>query len=136
MDNIPPICKHEFWDRFYACHNPRPLLHLYHNCKTMGVYSSEALKFLPKKRTELEEAGDKREDFWGIYACEYPSTRWIIFYNFVCVLPLLAFFVAWIAPRGHDTDLQDPSVPISLMVSLLSLFWSVYLGNLQSGKSH
>ncbi|KAL2851635.1 hypothetical protein BJX68DRAFT_235427 [Aspergillus pseudodeflectus] len=136
MENIPPISEHEFTKRFYACHNPRPLLHLHHKCKRLGAHSDDILKFLPKKRTELEEAGDKREDFWGIYAREIISLRWIIFYNFVCVLPLLAFFVAWIILQGHGTDLQNPSIPISIMVSMLSLFWSIFLSSLQFGKSH
>jgi hypothetical protein len=136
MDNIPPISEHEFTKRFYACHKPRPLLHVHHECRKLGAHSSDILKFLPKKRTELEEAGNKREDFWGIYARENISLRWIIFYNFVCVSPLLAFFLAWIVPRGLGTDLQNPSIPLSMMIGMLSLFWSVYLSSLQFGRSH
>ncbi|KAJ5301623.1 hypothetical protein N7508_006486 [Penicillium antarcticum] len=131
MDNIPPISEHEFMKRFYACHNPRPLLHLHHECRKLGAHSSDILQFLPKKRTELEEAGNKREDFWGIYAREKISLRWIIFYNFLCVSPLLAFFLAWILPRELGTDLQNPSIPLSMMIAMLSLFWSVYLSSLQ-----
>lgn len=136
MDNIPPVSQHEFTKRFYACHTPRSLLHLHHKCKSLKGHSSDVLKKLPKKRNKLEEAGDKREDFWGIYARETISARWIIFYNFVCISPLLAFFMAWIIPQGNGTDLQDPSIPLSIMASMLSLFWSVFLGSLQFGKSH
>lgn len=136
MDNIPPISEHEFTKRFYACHKSRSIIHLHHKCKMMGAHSFDILEFLPKKRTELEEGGDKREDFWGIYAREIISLRWIVFYNCVCVSPLLAFFVAWIIPGGHSTDLQDPAVPISIMISMLSLFWSVFLSSLQFGKSY
>ncbi|CAI7654833.1 unnamed protein product [Penicillium crustosum] len=136
MDNIPPISEHEFMKRFYACHKPRPLLHLHHQCRKLKAHSSDILKFLPKKRTELEEAGNKREDFWGIYARESISLRWIILYNLVCVSPLLAFLLAWIVPRGLVTDLQNPSIPLSMMIAMLSLFWSVYLGSLQFGKPH
>jgi hypothetical protein len=60
MDNIPPISEHEFMKRFYAYHKPRPLLHLHHQCRKLGAHSSDILKLLPKKRTELEEAGNKR----------------------------------------------------------------------------
>ncbi|KAJ5324219.1 hypothetical protein N7476_002819 [Penicillium atrosanguineum] len=136
MDNIPPISEHEFKTRFYACHKPRPLLHLHHECRRLGAHSSDILKFLPKKKTELEEAGNKREDFWGIYAREDISLRWIILYNSVCVSPLLAFFFAWIVPQGLGTDLQNPSIPLSMMIAMLSLFWSVYLSSLQFGRSH
>jgi hypothetical protein len=136
MDNIPPISEHEFTTRFYACHKPRPLLHLHHKCRRLGAHSSDILNFLPKKKTELEEAGDKREDFWGIYARETLSLRWIISYNFVCVSPLLVFFLAWIVPQELGTDLQNPAIPISIMISMLSLFWSVFLGSLQFANSH
>lgn len=136
MDNIPPISEHEFTKRFYACHKPRPLLHLHHKCKRLGAHSSDILKSFPKKRSELEEAGDKREDFWGIYARETISVHWIILYNLFCVSPLLAFFVAWCIPQGHSTDLQNPSIPISMMVSMLSLFWSVFLGSLPYRNLH
>ncbi|PKY04628.1 hypothetical protein P168DRAFT_136900 [Aspergillus campestris IBT 28561] len=135
IDNIPPISEHAFWCKFYACHKPRPY-HLHHKCNQRRSHSNEMLKSLPKKKTELEEGGDKREYFWGIYACENISIRWIIFYNFLCVSPLLAFFVAWIIPQEHGTDLQNPSIPLSMMCSMLSLFWSVYLSSLQFGRSH
>jgi hypothetical protein len=134
MINIPPISEHEFEKRFYACHKPRPLLHLHHKCNRPGAHSSDILKFLPKKRTELEEAGDKREDFWGIYACESISLRWVIFYNLICISPLLAFFVAWVIPKGHVSDLQNPSIPVSMMASMLSLFWSVFISSLPFRK--
>lgn len=132
---MPPIGVHEFEKRLHACHKPR-ILHLHHRCKGPGIHSSEVLEKLPKKKTLLEEAGDKREDFWGLYARENISLRWIIFYNFLCVSPLLAYFVAWITPQGHVTDLQNSSIPVGVMLSMLSLFWTLYLGTLQFARSH
>ncbi|KAL7790905.1 hypothetical protein V8C37DRAFT_383580 [Trichoderma ceciliae] len=136
MDSVPPVSEHEFKTRFYACYKPHPLLHWYHNCKTLGHKSHDLLKFFPKKLTELEEGGDGREIFWGIYAREIISLRWVLFYNFVCLLPMLAFFMVWISPLGRGTDLQNPSVPISMMIAMLSLFWSIFLSSLHFGKSH
>ena len=136
MDDIPPITQHEFNKRFYACHTPRPLLHWYHKCKKLGSHSHDVLKVLPKKKTELEEGGDKREYFWGIYARETISLRWVLFYNFVCVLPMVVFFFLWIFPLGPDVDLQTVSVPLGMMIPMLSLFWSLFLGSLYNGKSH
>jgi hypothetical protein len=49
-------------------------------------------------------------------------------------LPLLIFFVAWVVPSGPGTDLQNPSVPFSIMATMLSLFWSLFLSSLQFGK--
>jgi hypothetical protein len=136
MDSIPPVSEHEFKKRFYACHQRQPLLHWHYQCKKLGLQSHDLLRLLPKKRTELEEGGDKREDFWGIYAREIISLRWVLFYNFICVSPMLAFFMVWVLPLGHSTDLQNPSLPISIMTAMLSLFWSVFLSSLQFGKSH
>lgn len=136
MDNIPPICEREFKARFYTCYEPHSFLHFYHKCKKSKTYSSDVLKSLPKKRTELEQSGDKREEFWGIYAREEVSVRWILFYNFVCISPLIIFFLVWIVPQDHGTDMQNPSVPLSLMISMLSLFWSIFLSSFQYNKRH
>lgn len=136
MINIPPVSEHEFYKRFYACHQPQSLLHWYHKCRRLGLQSHDLLEFFPKKKTELEEEGDKREHFWGIYAREQIDFRWVLFYNFICVLPMLIFFMVRVFPLNHSTDLQDPSVPLSMMLAMLSLFWSVYLGSLHFGESH
>ncbi|KAI1374084.1 hypothetical protein F4677DRAFT_447730 [Hypoxylon crocopeplum] len=133
MDSIPPVSEHEFRKRFYACPKPQPLRHWYHRCKALGTHSYDILEFFPKKKTELEEGGDKRENFWGIYAREIISLRWVLFYNFLCVLPMLAFFTVWILPAGYSTDLQNASVPFTMMLGMLSLFWSVFLSSLQFG---
>ncbi|KAH7224430.1 uncharacterized protein BKA55DRAFT_527310 [Fusarium redolens] len=136
MDSIPPVCQHEFEKRFYACDQPRPLLHWYHKCKRLGLQSHDLLDFFPKKKTEFEEGGDKRESFWGIYAREVISLRCVLFYNLVCVLPMMTFFMVWVLPVGHRTDLQNPSVPFSIVTAMLSLFWSLFLSSLQFGKPH
>ncbi|OTA69145.1 hypothetical protein K449DRAFT_411975 [Hypoxylon sp. EC38] len=136
MDNIPPVSEHEFRKRFYTCHRPQPLRHWYHKCKALGTHSSEILDLFPKKKTEFEEGGDKREIFWGIYAREIISLRLVFTYNLVCVCPMLAFFVVWIIPTGQLTDLQNPSVPFSMMLGMLSLFWSIFLSSLQFGRPH
>jgi hypothetical protein len=96
MDDIPPIIEPEFEKRLYACHKPQPLLHLYHNCQRPKAHPSDILKFLPKKRTELEEAGDKREDFWGMYAREIISLRWISLLRFHMCLAFVSVL------RGMD----------------------------------
>lgn len=136
MGPIPPVSRHEFRKRFYACHQQQLLRHWHHKCKKLGSQSHDLLKLFPKKRTALEEGGDKREEFYGIYARENVSFIWVLFYNFICMLPMLAFFIMWINPQGHSTDLQNPSVPFSMMTAMLSLFWSVFLSSLQFGESH
>ncbi|KAI1213919.1 uncharacterized protein F4807DRAFT_409698 [Annulohypoxylon truncatum] len=135
MDLIPPISEHEFATRFYACHKSQSRYHWYHKCKALGLHSTDILDFFPKKMTELEEAGNKREVFWGIYAREMISLRWVIAYHVVCALPPLVFFGIRILPAGYATDLQNPSVPLTMMFGMLSLFWSIYIGSLQTFKT-
>ncbi|KAI1390198.1 uncharacterized protein F4822DRAFT_228499 [Hypoxylon trugodes] len=137
MDNIPPISEHEFQKRFCACYNPGGLCRFYHKCKSVGAHSSAtALELFPKKKTELKEGGDAREDFWGIYAREWISFRRVSFYNFVCVLPVAIFFISRISPAGYGTDLQNPSVPFFMMFAMLSFFWGIFITSVQFGKSH
>ncbi|OTA79949.1 hypothetical protein M434DRAFT_234662 [Hypoxylon sp. CO27-5] len=135
MDNIPPVSEHEFQKHFYTCHRPEPLGHWYHKCKALGANSYNILDFFPKKKTELEEGGDKREVFWGIYAREIISLQRVLVYNLIFLCPMLAFFAIWILSLGKNTQLQNPSVPFSMMLGMLSLFWSILLSSLQFGRS-
>lgn len=135
MESIPPICEHEFEKRFYACYQPSPLLHWYHRCRGAKGHSYDLLNLLPKKKSDFEEGGDKRERFWGIYAREKISLRWVLLYNFICLLPMGVFFVVWIVPLRRTTDLQSAAVPLSIMIALQSLFWSLFLSSLHFGKS-
>ena len=60
------------------------------------IVEAEAIpttKFEEFKKLEKFISVDKREDFWGIYAREIISLRWVLFYNFICLLPMLAFFM-------------------------------------------
>lgn len=123
-----PVGKHEFAHHFYACRK--------RNANILVQPDSDLLDRLPKKLTEFEEGGDKRESFWGLYARETISFRWVLFYNFLCLLPMMIFFIVWISPLGRGTDLQNPSIPISMMISMLSLFWSLFLSTLPFGSAH
>ncbi|KAI1088735.1 hypothetical protein F5B19DRAFT_470013 [Rostrohypoxylon terebratum] len=133
MIRIPPVTAHQFYKRFYACHLlPYRFLHFYHECRTESECTKKSLLHsFPMKKTELKEIGDDDETFWAIYAREHISLAMVCFYNFVCAFPLLVFCIAWSIPLGRGTDLQNPSVPLMIMMTMLSLFWSTYYGNLE-----
>jgi hypothetical protein len=131
MVESPPISRHEFHTRFYACYQPRPSLHWFHKCIKGCRSSQKTIDLLPKRRTFLEEGGDDREVFWGIYAREKPSILVVIVYNVVCLIPFLTFFFLWLFRWGHSGDLQNASVPIFISISMISVFWSVFLASLQ-----
>ncbi|KAL4880350.1 hypothetical protein BJY04DRAFT_219346 [Aspergillus karnatakaensis] len=132
MDIIPPITEHEFYSRFYACYAPSSSpMHLLHTCRRHRGHCSDALNLLPKKKTKLEEHGAQRERFWGIFAQEVVCFRWIVGYNIVCMLPMVIFLILWMLPLGYKGDLQNASVPATVMVGMLTLFWTVFLGTLK-----
>jgi hypothetical protein len=135
MDDIPPISEHEFYKRFYACKRPK-VSHWYHRCKKFSRHSREVLNLLPKRVGALEEGGDKREIFWGIYAREIVSLRWILLYNVLCALPMFVFLFLWLFKLGQKGDLQNAATPLSMMLGFLSIFWSVFLSSLNFGKSY
>ncbi|KAK6856480.1 hypothetical protein PG995_006667 [Apiospora arundinis] len=136
MDRIPPISPHEFYRRFHTCFETTKRYHVHHTCKVMRGHTRDVLHLLPQRTRELELGGDKREHFWGLYAREAVSLQRVLIYNAVCLFPVLGFFFAWLfGGFGSATDLQNASVPIGLMTSLLSLFWSLFLSSLQFGRS-
>jgi hypothetical protein len=130
----PPISPHEFHCRFYSCYRPnRWSLHLFHVCKKAIGVSRDALNMIPKKKERLEEHGDKRQRFWGIYAREIVCFRWIVAYNLACMTPMVIFFFLWTFRVG-DGQLQNAAVPLSILLAGLSLFWSLFLGSLSFGR--
>ncbi|KAK1993483.1 hypothetical protein LX36DRAFT_251500 [Colletotrichum falcatum] len=134
-DRMPPVTPHEFYRRFYACNRVRPMLHFYHRCRRPGGWHSrDVLNLFPKKRTKLEEGGEDRRVFWGIYAREAIALRWVLCYNLACTLPMLVLFFQWLSWKGPD-EIQNASVPISVMLAMLSLFWSMFFSSLPFGRS-
>lgn len=143
MRDMPPISEHEFYKRFYSSSPPRPLhWHVLHSKTTRKCtqfkrrgHCREIIELLPKKLSLLDEGGDQREFFWGMFAREVVCLRWVFFYNVICMLPLVWFFFMWIFRWGHASDLQDASVPVTMVLGMLSVFWSIFLGSLQFGRS-
>jgi hypothetical protein len=131
MDLIPPIGRHQFYDRFHACHNPRRIFHFHHRCRNFNKCARDLLKLFPKCKSTLIEDSDKQEAFWGIVAREQPSVFRLLLYNFACASPCIIFFFMWLFQWGHSGDLQNASVPLSIMVASLSVFWSIYFANLE-----
>jgi hypothetical protein len=135
MVHIPPIGKREFYKRFYSSQSGwYNVFRRRYRCKT--ACSDDAILFLPKKISKLDEQSDVREDFWGIHACEVVCLRWVLCYNFLCVLPSLVFFIASSVKLGKHFDLQDPSVPLQLTLTMLTMFWAPFLSSLRLGGDH
>lgn len=122
----PPIDNHEFSRRLYACYAPRPHLHWFHKCKR-ACSSRTILALLPKRDFELEEGGDKREDFWGLHAIDQFSFFRALIWNMLIFLPSILFFFLWLFGWNNKADLQNASVPISITIAGQTLFWGFLL---------
>jgi hypothetical protein len=135
MNDIPPIPRHEFFKRFYAAEALNwPYFSWLRRCGASKGHCSEALSLFPQKVSILNEQSDTRECFWGIYAREEVCLCWVLFYNFVCLTPPLVFFFVWLFRATSEKDMQDSSVPFTLMAGMLSIFWSAFLSSLQFGR--
>jgi hypothetical protein len=139
MARIPPIPREEFKERFYACYSCPPIPAFLHDCTRFNEDCREALARFPKCRFELDITKSSRDTFWGIYACEEIAAIRVVGYNLLCMAPTMAFFFAWLFDWKHPDDLQDASIPFFVMLALLSLFWSLFIGGLNSthaGETH
>ena len=129
MQPMPPIDAHEYNRRFHACYTPRGSLHWFHRCRR-PCSSRELLHRFSKRDSKLEEGGNAREEFWGIYARERLSFLRISVYNVVCLMPCVAFFFFWLFGLRHVGDLQNAAVPVGISLSGLTMFWGfIILGS-------
>ena len=68
------------------------------------------------------------ELFYGLYAKERRSFARVAVYACLCNLPGVIFFFLWLFRWGHDADLQNASVPLTLWLSLTLGFAAVAFG--------
>ncbi|KAF2679312.1 hypothetical protein K458DRAFT_314529 [Lentithecium fluviatile CBS 122367] len=135
---MPPITEHEFNKRFYSC---APKFHIlcHKNCHCFKIqkqaHNREIINLLPKKLSQFDDQSDQRDLFWGLYARQQPLFWRVGVYNALCISPLVWFFFMWIFHWGHDGDMQNASVPLMIMMSLLSVFWATFMASLKSFSS-
>lgn len=122
LDSRPPagpIGEDEFYDYFYhyspAWRRCRPHI-------LSSAPNNSALGSLPKRKLVLDMEDGQREVFWGIYAVERRSFRWLLAYGCLCNVPGVIFFFLWLFQWKHASDLQDGSVPVMLSASLTAIF--------------
>jgi hypothetical protein len=128
--HVTPVSKYEFRRRFYSCQsrcstaNSRLLCSLLsHKCKRLCRRSQEAVDRIPKMIWKLEESGDAREIFWGLYGRERISFLMVSIYHFLILLLSFIFWLLWLFWWNNSGDLQNASVPFLTALGLISLFW-------------
>lgn len=113
----PPISPHLFEALFYACCFPCTWP-IPHDCvpPPIGVANLERIP----KRTRCFER-DQTSPIWGLEAVFAVSLAYVFIYHCVVVAGPFAFF-GWL--RAHPYDIQNASIPVTIVLGTLSLFWS------------
>ncbi|KAI9147240.1 Ankyrin repeat domain-containing protein [Paramyrothecium foliicola] len=113
----PPISPHQFHALFYGCDSPCKWV-LPHDCMSPPT-TVTCLERIPKRtRNFLDQASP----IWGFEAVFEVSFAYVLLYHFIMVAGPFAFWAWWIAV--HPGDLQNASIPMTVALGALSLFWS------------
>jgi hypothetical protein len=143
MIPAPPISTEEFYERFYSCDGPGPLSSLLpkksRKCGTVkdpehGINSAvpgclDRLVYLPQKLTKFSKSDETFEGFWNLLATERISLLRVFIWNFVCISPGIVFFLLYLFKYSHVVDLQSAAVPVTTVLSALTLFWTLFLAS-------
>ncbi|KAL6834007.1 hypothetical protein J3E69DRAFT_325707 [Trichoderma sp. SZMC 28015] len=114
----PPISPHHFQTLFYAC--PSPCTWPFpHDCIPL-IANTANLARIPKRTREFEK--DQSSPIWGFETVFAVSFSYVLAYHVVMVAGPLIFWGLWM--KFHPDDLQNASVPITVVIGALSLFWS------------
>ena len=105
-----------------ACDHPCRWLFL-HECMPQ-LDTSSAIDCIPKKSSMFNTTSNNRTDVyaWGLEAKHVISAAYVAIYHFIIFLLPFGFWGWWI--KKHPDDLQGASVPVTVVLGLLSLFWS------------
>ena len=85
---------------------------------------STAVDRIPKKVGGEKSLPRTQYEFWGIVAREERAAFRVLIYVLICASPNIVtswFFFSWLFAWGHDGDLQNAAVPISLSMSLFAM---------------
>ncbi|KAL2836694.1 hypothetical protein BJX68DRAFT_259827 [Aspergillus pseudodeflectus] len=114
----PPFSSHLFNALFYTCQQPCtwPIPHDCMPQPTRVVH----IQRIPKRTRCFQ--GDQSSPIWGLEAKFAISFAYILMYHCVILAGPFVFFAIWL--RYHPDNLQDASVPVTIVLGSLSLFWS------------
>jgi hypothetical protein len=97
--------------------------HKFH--KDCSYTSREVLNLLPKRKLRYElDTCLKREEVWGLYVVYRTSTRMMLAWTFIIILPSAAVLLSW-AILNKRMDLQNASIPMTITLAGLPVLWAV-----------
>lgn len=129
----PPVSQHEFSMHLRSCgdschwnllKNYVPTFgNLLHDCLPR-LEGRRAITRIPKKQTEFDtKCKDEQKAYaWGLEAKHEISAAYVAFYHLLILVLPFCFWAWWQAK--HPGDLQNASVPVTVVLTMLSMFWS------------
>jgi hypothetical protein len=128
----PPVRQHEFSMHLNACgiccnwvgpkgHIPA-LGYFLHECLP-PLNTRRAIKRIPKKKSPFDTSSlDDAEAYaWGLEAIHEISAFHLAAYHVLILAAPFGFWGWWQAT--HPNDLQNASIPVVVVLTILSLFW-------------
>ncbi|KAF2804373.1 HET-domain-containing protein [Mytilinidion resinicola] len=124
----PPISRHEFAMHLNACDQPCPWSWSYfHECMPQ-LNTLTSITSIPKKRKQFNTTTTSStftppaDAFaWGLEARHSISALYVVIYHVLIVAGPFAFWAWWMT--RHPGDMQNASIPTTIVLGLLSLFW-------------
>ncbi|KAF4415576.1 small s [Fusarium acutatum] len=118
--SIPPVHPHIFEAAFNSCtggkcRNPSP----FHDC--YEFVERTYIKRIPKKKTPLSP-GTIDIPIWGLEARHCISCFHVIIYHLLILIPPFVLWGWWMS--RHPDDIQSASVPMTIVLAMISMFWS------------
>lgn len=127
-----PITKHMFNDLFYSCYDRDNLRHHFihkflSSCDVIETLPQDLLDNMPKRDREVVTGAQfsRVEHFWGIVAREQRSALRVVVYMLLSLMPTIWFLFMWLFVWGHEGDLQNATVPVTISIATLSMVWIV-----------
>ncbi|KAH6963705.1 hypothetical protein DER45DRAFT_479311 [Fusarium avenaceum] len=118
--SIPPVHPHVFEAAFNSCAGgkcryPFP----FHDCYEFE--ETAYIQRIPKKKTPLS-SGVNDVPIWGLEARHCISCIHVILYHLLILIPPFALWGWWLSL--HPDDIQSASVPMTVVLAMISMFWS------------
>jgi hypothetical protein len=115
----PPIDRDLFHALFYTCPSPCKWP-LPHDCM-QPPNGDQHLQRIPKRLHCFQN--DQTSPIWGLETVFAVSFAYVFIYHLLMIAVPFGIFGWWIASHPGG-DLQNASVPVTIALGALSLFWS------------
>lgn len=114
----PPLSPDLFQHLFYTCHWPYTWL-TGHGCAASDKKIVHVQR-IPKRNREFKD--DLTSPIWDLETNFEVSFAYVLVYHCIMVAGPFGFFAWWL--KDHPGDLTTASVPVTIVLGALSLFWS------------